>query len=109
MAQVAGELVWSSDTDINEGVRRKPPRLGLLFATLQAKEGVRRKPPREGSVPEIGEPPGPVLSYTMRGYDTDLSKYVFWLASGVDDDASEYTGGNPGSVQDITVFRIRIT
>jgi len=43
----------------------------------------------------------------MRGYDTDLSKYVFWLASEPDGDASEY-GGNPAAVIDIIIFRIEI-
>jgi hypothetical protein len=54
---------------------------------------------------EFGAIAGIVLSYTMRGYDTNLTKYVYWRSDEIDDDASEYSG-NPAGVQDIVLFGI---
>ena len=40
-------------------------------------------------------------TYRMRGYDTTLTRYVFWASTTIDSGATDYTG--PGPVLDIVV------
>jgi hypothetical protein len=41
------------------------------------------------------------IKYRMRAFDTFLGGYVFWTASDVDSDGSDYAG--PGPLTDIVV------
>lgn len=55
----------------------------------------------------VGESAGglPALTHTMRAYDTDLTKYVYWRSQALDATGVEYSG-NSGALLDIVVFNL---
>jgi hypothetical protein len=42
------------------------------------------------------------VTYRMRGYDGDLSRYVYWPSSSVDTAGADYSG-NSGALTDVVV------
>jgi hypothetical protein len=45
------------------------------------------------------------VTYRMRGYDGDLSRYVYWPSNSVDSAGVDYTG-NSGALTDIVVQNV---
>ena len=45
------------------------------------------------------------VTYRMRGYDGDLSRYVYWASSSVDSAGVDY-GGNSGALTDVVVQNV---
>ena len=62
---------------------------------------------RKGVFSAIGWASSDATNYTMRGYDTDLSKYVFWPSPEVDPTAAYYSGSSI-AVEDIIVYRVTL-
>jgi hypothetical protein len=45
------------------------------------------------------------VTYRMRGYDGDLSRYVYWNSSSVDSAGADYPG-NSGALTDVVVQNV---
>lgn len=54
---------------------------------------------------ESGPLAGGGVTYRMRGYDSDLSRYVYWQSSNVDASGVDYSG-NSGALTDVVVQNV---
>ena len=52
-----------------------------------------------------GAPPAASLTYRMRGFDTNLGRIVYWTATEVDADASEYSSPGDITLSTVVVFK----